>query len=88
MIKILYFSSPYCGPCKMIGPIIEDVFKDCELTKIDVFKSAGMAEAYDISRTPSVIVNVNGDTIFRIIGPVPKHMYEQYLEEAKKFDHV
>ena len=69
------FNASWCGPCKMMEPIIEQVSEEVTNVKfvaIDVDNAERLAIKYGISSIPCMILFKNGEEADRVIGAVPK----------------
>jgi len=76
MKKLLYFSATWCGPCKQLGPIMNEVSLDIPVKKIDVDQESGIAQKYGIRNVPTVIlINERGQELAKKIGFNPKQAY-------------
>jgi thioredoxin 1 len=66
------FWAPWCGPCRMVGPIVEEIAKDYEgrikVVKINVDDSQELAAQYGIMSIPTLCLFKNGTCIERLIG--------------------
>ena len=75
------FWAPWCGPCRMVGPIIEDVSSKTEgkakVFKMNVDENPATAYKFGISSIPTVIVFKNGQIANQMVGVQPE---ENYLE--------
>jgi len=78
------FWAPWCGPCRMIGPVVEELAKDYQgkltVAKMDVDQNQSTATKYGISSIPTVILFKNGEIAERIVGAVPKAKLAQMIE--------
>jgi thioredoxin 1 len=73
MKKILYFSSTWCQPCKMLGPIMESVSGQVNYQKVDVDNNQELSMKYSIRNIPTlVLVDSNGNELNRSTGVMQK----------------
>jgi len=73
MKKILYFSAPWCGPCRMLGPTMDSVANQVNFTKINVDEDTNSSVKYGIRNVPTlVLVDQSGKEINRLVGNVSK----------------
>ena len=80
-MKYLYFSAAWCGPCKTLGPIMDEVSSEVSVQKIDVDLDYETAQKYGVRNIPTVIL-VDGVTeVKRFIGVQPK---QNYINAVKK----
>lgn len=70
------FWAVWCGPCKMIAPVVEELAKDYDgklkVTKMDVDSNPKTATQYGIRSIPTLLVFKGGQVVEQIVGAVPK----------------
>jgi thioredoxin 1 len=76
MVKLLDFWAEWCGPCKFMNPIIEELEKEMAgkvtIEKIDVDEHQDIAAKYGVMSIPTYIVEKDGKEVERIIGATSK----------------
>jgi len=76
MKQLLYFSAKWCGPCRQLGPVMNEVNSTISVRKIDVDKEPEMAQKYGVKNIPTVIlVDGQGQELAKKIGFNPKQAY-------------
>ncbi len=82
---VLDFWAEWCGPCRMIAPIIEELSKDFEgkalVGKVDVDKNDGIAEKYGIRNIPTILFLKNGEVVDKQVGAVQKSVLADKLNK-------
>lgn len=80
------FWAAWCGPCRMIAPIVEELARDYEgrlkVTKIDVDENPDLASRYGIMSIPTLAVFKDGQVVSRIVGYAPKAELQRHIETA------
>ncbi|MDM1072333.1 thioredoxin [Empedobacter brevis] len=83
---LLDFFATWCGPCQMMGPILQQVKEelgdDVKILKVDVDKYQDLAARYQVQGVPTFAVFKNGELLWKESGARPK---EQLVEIVKKY---
>ncbi len=78
------FWAEWCGPCKMIGPVVEELASDYDgkavVGKVDVDVNPEVSAKFGIRSIPTLLVFKNGEIVDKQIGAVPKAVLSQKLE--------
>ena len=77
------FWAPWCGPCRVIAPSLEEIAaerEDLEIVKLNVDDNQATAARYDVMSIPTLILFKNGEPAHKIIGALPKSRLVQELE--------
>jgi putative thioredoxin len=73
----------WCGPCKTLGPIIEQVIAETngavELAKVDVDANPGVARAFQVQSIPAVYALKDGKVVDGFIGAQPEHLVREFV---------
>ncbi|MEZ5120212.1 MAG: thioredoxin [Solirubrobacterales bacterium] len=78
------FWAPWCGPCRVVGPVLEEIAQERNLrvVKLNVDDNQETAAKYQVLSIPTMILFKNGDVATKIIGAYPKRKIEKDLEPA------
>ncbi len=81
------FWAPWCGPCRMIAPIIEELARDnsgaIKVAKINIDDSPNVAASYGVSSIPTLMLFKGGEVVDRFVGVQPKSRLQGAIDEAK-----
>jgi thioredoxin 1 len=81
---LIDFYADWCGPCKMMSPVIEEVAKDMgdklKVIKIDTDKNQAVSMKYGIQGIPTFMLFKNGKILWRASGAMPKHELTKALK--------
>jgi thioredoxin 1 len=68
MKQILYFTASWCGPCRILGPIMESVKGQVNYSKLDVDVEQDLAVKYKVRSVPTLVLIENGVEKNRLVG--------------------
>lgn len=78
------FWAEWCGPCRMVGPVVEELAKDFDgkavIGKVNVDNNPGISMKFGIRNIPALLYFKNGEIVDKQIGAVPKNVLQQKLE--------
>ncbi len=79
------FWAPWCGPCQMMGPIIEELAKEFAIDKIKIGKlnvdeNQVVAGKYQVMSIPTFLVFKNGEMVDQMVGGIPKDRLKSMIE--------
>ena len=80
------FWAPWCGPCQMMGPIVEELGSEysadkIKIVKIDVDQNQEVAGKYQVMSIPTFLVFKNGEVVDKLIGGVQKEKLKEMIEK-------
>lgn len=83
-IVVVDFFATWCGPCKMLGPIIEKLgnsMNDVKFIKVDVDKHEELARRYGVMSIPTIIFFKDGKEVTKRIGFIPEEGIKEIISD-------
>ena len=83
-LHMIDFWAAWCGPCRMIAPIVEDLAdeydtKGLRVAKVDVDSSPSTTTRFNVTSIPSILFFKDGELIDRVVGAVPRASLEEKI---------
>ncbi|MBU0647015.1 thioredoxin [Patescibacteria group bacterium] len=88
-VVLVDFSAPWCGPCRLLSPIIDELIeeyknKDVKIGKVNIDESQNITEKYGIMSVPTIILFKNGKTVEQINGCCSKDVLIEVIDKHLK----
>ncbi|HWR01818.1 MAG TPA: thioredoxin [Chlorobaculum sp.] len=84
-VALVDFWASWCGPCMMLGPVIEELAGEYEgkaiVAKLNVDENPGTASQYGIRSIPTMLIIKNGQVVDQMVGAMPKNMIAKKIDE-------
>jgi thioredoxin 1 len=84
MVKVIDFYADWCGPCKMMEPVLEELKKELsgkvEFEKVNVDEQSERAAKYGVMSIPTFVVELEGKESDRLVGYMPKEEFKKKLQ--------
>ncbi len=81
------FWAPWCGPCRMIAPMVEELAKEntgsFKIGKINIDDNPNVAQNYGVSAIPTLMIFKGGEVVERFVGVRPKNQLQAAIDQAK-----
>jgi thioredoxin 1 len=78
------FWAPWCGPCRLIGPIVEELAPTYQgkavITKMNVDDNPNVAQRYGVTSIPTLMMFKDGKLVDRMVGAAPKNALQQFID--------
>lgn len=78
------FWAEWCGPCRMVGPIVEEISKEYDgkaiVGKVNVDENPNISMKYGIRNIPTILFLKNGEVVDKSVGAVPKNILTEKLD--------
>ena len=81
---LIDFSAVWCGPCRMVAPIVDEIAEEnplIKVCKVDVDEEPELAQAFGVSSIPMLVVIKNGKITASAVGARPKESIISLLDE-------
>ena len=83
-VVLVDFYADWCGPCKMIGPVVEEIAGEYEgkavIGKVNVDNNPSVSAQFGVRNIPTVLIFKNGEVVDKQVGAVPKSNLEAKLK--------
>ena len=83
-LVLVDFNATWCGPCRMLRPILEEIAEErnnCKIVSVDIDQEEELASRYDVYSIPCLVLIKNGNEIDRSVGLIPKEELERFIGE-------
>ena len=83
-VVLVDFFANWCGPCKMLGPILEVLANDrssVKIVKVDIDESMELARQYGVMSVPTLLLFKDGNLVAQTTGFMPKNDLENWINE-------
>ncbi|MFH1537167.1 MAG: thioredoxin [Patescibacteria group bacterium] len=85
-LALVDFWAPWCGPCQMMGPVIEELaseYKEAKIVKLNIDENGTLAEKYEVLSIPTLLIFKDGKIVKTFNGVTAKEELIKSLDELK-----
>ena len=85
-LVLVDFFATWCGPCKMLSPVLEDLASDrdsIDIVKVDIDESMNLARQYGIMSVPTLVLFKDGQVVAQTSGFQPKESLQKFIDDHK-----
>lgn len=85
-LVLVDFYADWCGPCKMVAPLVEELSKEYEgqvtFGKLNIDNAQDLAVKYGVTSIPSLILFKGGEKVDQVLGAIPKAQIEDFVKKS------
>ena len=86
-LAVVDFWAPWCGPCRMVGPLLDELAKEyagkAKVAKVDVDQNQSLAQRFGVRSIPLILFFKDGKVVDQVLGAVPKaQLAEKFQKHA------
>ena len=87
-LTVVDFWAPWCGPCRMVGPVIEELAEEMDgevrFAKVNVDEAPEIAQRFQVRSIPTIGFFMDGEPVGSVVGAHPKAALEQLIEKVQE----
>lgn len=83
-VTLVDFWAEWCGPCRMVAPIVEELSGEMEsvkFAKVNVDENQGIAQSLGITAIPTLVLYRDGKPVDKVVGLLPKEQLKEFIEK-------